>query len=64
MKYPKGIRFGVNFGGWFKNAGTLVKNPIDDKAADVIIDGIRNIKNTLVMMGREELADALIAEAR
>ncbi len=64
IKYPKGIRFGVKVGGLFKNVGIIVKNPVSDKAGDALIDGIRNLKDTMTALGRGDIAELLVAEAR
>lgn len=60
----KGIRFGIKRGGIFPNAGVLVRNPISDDEAVIIVKGIEQIQRTLRSMGSDDLADLLIAEYR
>jgi hypothetical protein len=67
MATTKGIRFGVKGKGMFPNTTVFVKNPCDAKTADIIVEGMAQMKELLMASGNPdaiEIASRIVAERR
>lgn len=55
------VRFGVNIGGWFKNAGIFVFRCSPNKFSD-IRDAVDTLKTLLAAADQQDLADRIVCE--